>query len=286
MSTLNSLKILDFSVFLVLFQIHENPIFYKLGLEPIKILKKDTEINLKNGDYFSLLPNDVYTYEIKIVEDQPQNPDPVDKAQASGSGNERLVPQWLSNLSAGTSSSKKRSISASSGDEEDGESKKRKNDNNKTVVADENPPGDPESPPETSVANLSSTTSEANQRTDSSALPAPATILTSTVSHSTPTPVSDPTPAPDLTSKTSEVSIKQEPATDEVTVKQEPVDPSAATTSTNPVSAANVVQTPVTVVKPEPADPDGNTTAPASAVPQNPANGLRPSCQFGIRCYR
>lgn len=46
---------------------HENPIFYKINLPVFKILKKDEEITLGHGHYFSLLPKQ-YVYEIRVTD--------------------------------------------------------------------------------------------------------------------------------------------------------------------------------------------------------------------------
>lgn len=48
---------------------HTNPIFYKVNGSQVQVLNKDSEVELKHSDKFSLLPNSEYEYEVKITED-------------------------------------------------------------------------------------------------------------------------------------------------------------------------------------------------------------------------
>ena len=55
---------------------HVNPIFYKLnGQQQHQILHKDSEIQLKHQDKFSLLPNNEFEYEVRIQDDSDMDHD-------------------------------------------------------------------------------------------------------------------------------------------------------------------------------------------------------------------
>lgn len=224
--------------------------FYKLKEGDSKhILNKDSEVELGNLDIFSLLP-DEFEFTIKVIEKQQG-------VEADTEASKSLVS---SSTSAGNENvTRKRSFDKT--EEEDGETTDAKK--MKTL------------PDPCSVQSLPSSTSLMEEPTTSS---------TTTITTSQPEKL------------ISDIKIKPDPDSTNVNASSLSSTsdlPSTSTIKSEPESPIqNTASAPTTVaIKPDPdvvkTEDASSTCQSSSAVPQPlPQPNIRPSCEFGIRCYR
>lgn len=260
---------------------HQNPIFYKLKNDPKKnVLWKDSEVLLGDSDRFSLLPEE-FEWTIKIEQDNDQNEIPTstfrirqtDEINANLTqllrddcetpdlertpSPENLRPPDSFQFSqedapvaqAISSSSRKRSFD-NSGEAENLEIKKLKQVSSSAEVP-------------------SSTTSENIQQTTS----ASSAVVPQSSDSSSSTLLNNIKPDPD---NSTEISDQQKPTDQNIAttsaIKTEPTE----NNDQHPSSSNSDTKVDTSTVKKE--DNPDNSSCQQQAV--------RPSCEFGIRCYR
>lgn len=256
----------------LIFQCHANPIYYKTKNESIQILRKDGEINLYNLDTFSLLPNE-FEWTIKIEKDTHDQNSPTINTELRVLGineiNKNLgdvIPDLNSSRTpspenlvssnqseaAVSSTSRKRSLNSSN---------KETDDSKKIKTSDLNEPQ-----PSSSKENELVSTSTVN-------------ILPQSVLANDSIPNIRIKPDPDSTESFSENSNKTE--TDNKTKNSNELSnqPSCSTTSNIVVKTEQGVN-----VKVENSDIEPSQATEQEQAGQAPSN--RPSCEFGIRCFR
>jgi aprataxin and PNK-like factor len=228
---------------------HTNPIFYKIsGTNQSQVLVKDSEIELKNLDKFSLLPNSEYEYEIKIQVDGDETEQCTVATSSTSLMRIRNANEINENLEAGNCPLSLSQIESSYGNIE----------NNRVV--------------------------EDLERTPSpdALVPPPDFVQPTQSSQSRKRSIGDEAEGGSKRSKMSEepgvADTTSENSSNPTEVKVKP-DPDAVPTSSTVSSSSKAPN-----IKP---DPDGpSSTVKSEPAPTQNLPQLRPSCEFGIRCYR
>lgn len=265
------------------FQLHTNPIFLQ-SKESKRVLQKDEEVSLENGDRFAFLPENKFCYELKFVEENEAQSTTTSfiRVRRTQELNEMEnlnvelpttsgVVESTAQVTSSEENVRKRSFPEETEAEQTEASKRPRIETNEdSTVSAENPENASKEPDTTTTTN--STVS--NENAESENRP----------------PESENLPIPSSSSASN---------TDPVVVKKEPnTEPSSSTSSTNPPSENPSTTTVKTEpgVKTEPVTCNGTASADnsssncstnhsASNDGSNP-NNVRESCQFGIRCYR
>jgi len=260
---------------------HQNPIFYKLKNDPKKnVLWKDSEVLLGDSDRFSLLPEE-FEWTIKIEQDNDQNEIPTstfrirqtdeinanltqllrddcetpDLERTPSPENLRPPDTFQFNqedalVAQGVSSSSRKRSFDNSGEAENLEIKKLKQVSSSAEVP-------------------SSTTSENIQQTTS----ASSAVVPQSSDSSSSTLLNNIKPDPD---NSTEISDQQTPTDQNIAttsaIKTEPTE----NNDQHPSSSNSDTKVDTSTVKKE--DNPDNSSCQQQAV--------RPSCEFGIRCYR
>jgi aprataxin and PNK-like factor len=253
--------------------VHTNPVFFtRHQKEEKQILKQNNEVLLNNLDKFSLLPQE-YEYVVKIVAES--------EAEDAGTTSEaapsdvmfriRNTEEINDRLEAGNIATSLSQIMAN-------------DDTNEAV------PMEQEEAPTSPQTSRKRSLDQADEHVESKKLkPSSSDEIPSTSTNNNPP-----------NTETAIVSTTNDQATlPTVTIKPDP-DAVTSTTVTVPVGIVKpdpdaavppIAPVPVKSIKP---DPDGGTSTNANssaAIPVTPDNqnqspALRPSCEFGVRCYR
>ncbi|CAO1424740.1 unnamed protein product [Diamesa serratosioi] len=274
---------------------HENPIFYKINLPEFKILKKNEEIILGHGHYFSLLPNE-HIYEIRVTDENLAG----NQNTTTTSSDSQILNNTDQNHNATSNpcSSSSRSITPNL-DEDDYVCLVFDSYMNEII-----PQSIPSSSRTKRPANQEANEEEIKKMKDNESdainiKPDPdAPVDLSTTPSSTVLPIIKPDPDAPVDQNITEANtvipiIKPDP--------DAPIDQSTATSSTvlpiikpDPDAAVDLSTIPSSTVLPiiKP-DPDGPSTSSSSSPvksEQGSTNNTTPNqrtvCQFGIKCYR
>lgn len=284
---------------------HTNPIFYKVnGSLQSQILQKDNEVELKNSDKFSLLPNSEYEYEVKITNDANENPVESSACTSAVGMRVRNVVEINVNLQAGNmATSLSQIIGTSTNEEADTTNEEGVEINRDQEDLERTPSPDMLVAPSDFVQASPSRSSrkrsfegdaegseESNKRVKSSTDHENAVSCSTTNAEPTGSDdhVNPPAvlikPDPDSTSvSTSAATITSTSVTTSSSSTTEPKikpDPDGSPSTT---SGATVAASSSDAVKKE--NPNSSPSQSAQATPTS-TPGIRPSCEFGIRCYR
>lgn len=266
------------------------------------ILPKDSEITLAHSDKFSLLPNE-FEYEIKIVRDEIEHnenlagiadvaPPVIEKAQEM---RVRNILEINDRLEAGNMPTSLSQIN------EDNQTTNNNQTAVEPVIQDEVPePPHPNSPgtslakPSTPATRKRSVSEHSNEGESSKKLkPSPPLLQPNTAESpdETPSSTTNIVPQEQDADKRSESQSAPSPVEGETAKVQIKPDPD----STTPVASSSNVAISAPNIKPDPEAPavscktenDAATdNAPNQRNDQSANSSLRPSCQFGVRCYR
>lgn len=271
---------------------HVNPIFYKKsGSVESLILMKDLEVTLVNRDKFSLLPNE-FEYEVRV---EIETPAPEALATAEETTSElrvRNIGDINSNLEAGTMATSLSQVLANStvveatNETNESDSDHTPSDLDMTppdFAANSTDPSDWRPTRKRSIEeNLEAEESNKKMKSSNSEQVVSKDGATSSVQSEINNNATSMTPQePSKSVSIDEVKIKPDPdsvaqsSNNLVKIKPDPDVPSSSTSNTAalPINIKSDPDTAEVPVKKE--DP------PTAALP-----AFRPSCQFGVRCYR
>lgn len=277
---------------------HVNPIFYKKsGNNQSEILLKDQKVTLYSNDKFSLLPESVIEYEIRVVEAPEGNGGPVEPTP--GELRVRNIVEINENLEAGIATSISQ-IMANTSVNNQTDMTTHDSDSDRTPSDLERSPSpdflatvstEPSNWRPTRKRSIDENGEEGKKKLKSSAPDQiqPHLNIGST-SSAQPEIANISAPSSSVTQQQQPISIKPDPdaqiaaivaaiSVDPVAVKPDPDHKTG--------SVPNIVNAPENPmeVNPEPDEaivqPGAVKTEPPVALPT-----LRPSCLFGVRCYR
>jgi PBZ domain len=288
---------------------HTNPIFYKVnGSLQSQILNKDNEVELKNSDKFSLLPNSEFEYEVKITQDDDENPVESSACTSAVGMRVRNVVEINVNLQAGNmATSLSQIIATSANAEADTTNEEGVGTNRVQQDLDRTPSPDMLVAPSDFVQASPSRSGrkrsfegdaegseESNKRVKSSTDPENAVSCSTTNA--------EPTGSDDHLQTVNPPAVLIKPDPDSTSVST-----SVASSTSTSVTTSSSSSTTAPKIKP---DPDGSpstttgatvaasstdavkkenpNTSPSQSAQATPTStpGIRPSCEFGIRCYR